>query len=149
MKMSEIKRRINEDLKQAMKEGDHFKRDALRMLNSALKQVEVDKRIVLSDEDVIRILKSAYKQREDAASAYQAAGRQDLFDKEDREMKLILTYLPAQLDDASLESELKAIIAQTQASGPKDMGKVMAVAKNLNADGRRISEKLKALLSAL
>lgn len=147
--MSEIKERINADLKMAMKNGDTFKRDALRMLNSAFKQVEVDKRIVLKDEDVIKILKSAYKQREDAANAYKAAGRDDLYVQESGEMALILEYLPAQLSDEDLQKELVILIEKCGATSPKDMGKVMAVAKDLNADGRRISSKLKELLESL
>lgn len=147
--MSEIKERINADLKMAMKNGDTFKRDALRMLNSAFKQVEVDKRIVLKDEDVIKILKSAYKQREDAANAYKAAGRDDLYAQESAEMALILEYLPAQLSDEDLQKELVILIEKCGATSPKDMGKVMAVAKDLNADGRRISSKLKELLESL
>ena len=147
--MSEIKERINADLKMAMKNGDTFKRDALRMLNSAFKQVEVDKRIVLKDEDVIKILKSAYKQREDAANAYKAASRDDLYAQESAEMALILEYLPAQLSDEDLQKELVILIEKCGATSPKDMGKVMAVAKDLNADGRRISSKLKELLESL
>ena len=119
------------------------------MLNSAFKQVEVDKRIVLKDEDVIKILKSAYKQREDAANAYKAAGRDDLYAQESAEMALILEYLPAQLSDEDLQKELVILIEKCGATSPKDMGKVMAVAKDLNADGRRISSKLKELLESL
>lgn len=145
--MSTIKEKINQDLKEAMKNQDVFRRDTLRMLNSAFKQVEVDQRITLSDEDVIKILKSAYKQREDAAQAYKKGGREDLFEKESKEMELILQYLPQQLNDEELEQALKQIIKDTQASGAKDMGKVMAIAKNLNADGRRISNMLKELLN--
>ena len=144
--MSSIKAQINQDLKDAMKSGDNFKRDALRMLNSAFKQVEVDKRITLSDEEVIKILKSAYKQREDAATAYKNANRNDLYEQESKEMALILNYLPKQLEDAQLKQEIQSIIAKLGASGAKDMGKVMAEAKNLNADGRRISNFVKELL---
>lgn len=144
--MSSIKAQINQDLKDAMKSGDNFKRDALRMLNSAFKQVEVDKRITLSDEEVIKILKSAYKQREDAATAYKNANRDDLYEQESKEMALILNYLPKQLEDAELRQEIQSIITRLGASGAKDMGKVMAEAKNLNADGRRISSFVKELL---
>lgn len=144
--MSSIKAQINQDLKDAMKSGDNFKRDALRMLNSAFKQVEVDKRITLSDEEVIKILKSAYKQREDAATAYKNANRNDLYEQESKEMALILNYLPKQLEDAELKQEIQSIITRLGASGAKDMGKVMAEAKNLNADGRRISSFVKELL---
>lgn len=145
--MSTIKAQMNQDLKEAMKSGDAFKRDTLRMLNSALKQVEVDKRIVLEDEDVIKILKSAYKQREDAATAYKNAGREDLYSKEAQEMEIITSYLPKQLDDTQLQEAIQQIIKNLQATSSKDMGKVMQEAKNLNADGRRISAMVKELLN--
>ncbi|STP13071.1 GatB/Yqey family protein [Helicobacter mustelae] len=145
--MSKIKGQIQEDLKEAMKSGDHFKRDTLRLLNSAFKQVEVDQRIVLRDEDVIKILKTAYKQRQDAASAYQNGGREDLFAKESKEMEIIASYLPRQLDDQEIKDALQIIIKNTGANGPKDMGKVMQETKNLSADGRRISAILKDLLA--
>lgn len=144
--MSTIKEKINQDLKEAMKNQDAFKRDTLRMLNSAFKQVEVDQRISLNDQDVIRILKSAYKQREDAAQAYKKGGREDLFQKESKEMELILQYLPQQLSDEELMQALKQIIKDTQSSESKDMGKVMSIAKDLNADGKRIANMLKELL---
>lgn len=144
-----IKEQMAQDLKEAMKSGDTFKRDTLRLLNSALKQVEVDKRIVLSDEDVIGILKSAYKQREDALEAYLNANRNDLAQKEKQEMDIILSYLPKQLSDDELREAVKGLIAEVGAEGSKDLGKVMGVAKKLSsvADGRRISAIAKELLS--
>lgn len=147
--MMSIKEQMAQDLKEAMKSGDTFKRDTLRLLNSALKQVEVDKRIVLSDEDVIGILKSAYKQREDALEAYLNANRNDLAQKEKQEMDIILSYLPKQLSDDELREAVKGLIAEVGAEGSKDLGKVMGVAKKLSsvADGRRISAMAKELLS--
>lgn len=144
-----IKEQMAQDLKEAMKSGDTFKRDTLRLLNSALKQVEVDKRIVLNDEDVIGILKSAYKQREDALEAYLNANRNDLAQKEKQEMDIILSYLPKQLSDDELREAVKGLIAEVGAEGSKDLGKVMGVAKKLSsvADGRRISAMAKELLS--
>lgn len=144
-----IKEKMAQDLKEAMKCGDTFKRDALRLLNSALKQVEVDKRIELSDDDVIGILKSAYKQREDALEAYINANRNDLAQKEKQEMDIILSYLPKQLSDDELREAVKEIITEVGAVGSKDLGKVMGVAKKLSqvADGRRISVIAKELLS--
>ncbi|PAF47186.1 glutamyl-tRNA amidotransferase [Helicobacter sp. 12S02232-10] len=143
--MSAIKEKMAQDLKIAMKEGNAFRRDTIRMLNSSLKQVEVDQRKVLSDEDVIQILKSAYKQREDAAQAYKNAQRLDLFEKESAEMKIILEYLPKQLDDKELEAEVIQAIQKVGAQGSADMGKVMGVLKHLSqvADGRRISSMVK------
>lgn len=144
-----IKEKMAQDLKEAMKCGDTFKRDTLRLLNSALKQVEVDKRIELSDDDVIGILKSAYKQREDALEAYINASREDLAQKEKQEMDIILSYLPKQLSDDELKEAVKQIIAEVGAVGGKDLGKVMGVAKKLSqvADGKRISAMAKELLS--
>ncbi|MCE3039494.1 GatB/YqeY domain-containing protein [Helicobacter anatolicus] len=143
--MSAIREKINQDLKEAMKNGDNFKRDTLRLLNSAFKQVEVDQRITLKDSDIIKILKTAYKQRDDAAMAYKNAGRNDLFEKETKEMEIITSYLPKQLDDLALRKAIEEIITSLNA-GSKDMGKVMQEAKNLNADGRRISAIAKELL---
>ncbi|WP_300220712.1 GatB/YqeY domain-containing protein [uncultured Helicobacter sp.] len=144
-----IKEKMAQDLKEAMKSGDTFKRDTLRLLNSALKQVEVDKRIELSDDDVIGILKSAYKQREDALEAYINASREDLAQKEKQEMDIILSYLPKQLSDDELKEAVKQIIAEVGAVGGKDLGKVMGAAKKLSqvADGKRISAVAKEILS--
>lgn len=147
--MSKIKEKMAQDLKTAMKNGDNFRRDTIRLLNSSLKQVEVDKRVVLCDEDVINILKSAYKQRLDASQAYKEAGREDLLEKENAEMKIILEYLPRQLNDEELHNEVSKTIKSMGEVGPKDMGKVMAALKHLSqvADGRRISEVVKSILN--
>lgn len=144
-----LREQINNDIKEAMKAKDVERRDALRLLSSAMKQVEVDERKELSDDDVIAIIQKQIKQRNDAASQYKAAGRDELYDKEMAEIAVFEVYLPAQLDDAELESALKAIIAQTGAASMKDMGKVMGMAgKELagQADGKRISECVKKLL---
>lgn len=143
-----IKEAIMTDIKEAMKSGDSAKRDALRTLHSALKQVEIDKRIVLSDEDCIGILKTALKQREDAKDSYMKAQRQDLADKEAYEISLIMQYLPKQLDDSELESAIREIIERVGAKDSKDLGKVMGEAKSLGsvATGKRISDMAKKLL---
>ncbi len=141
-----IKDSILNDIKDSMKSGDTQKRDALRTIHSALKQVEVDKRITLSDEDCIKILKTALKQREDARDSYKSAGREDLAQKEEYEISLINTYLPKQLSDEELESALKDLIANLGAKDIKDLGKVMGAAKSLEASGKRISDMAKKLL---
>lgn len=146
---SVIKNRILNDIKIAMKENHREKRDALRMLNSALKQVEVDERKVLEDKEVILILKKAYKQRAEAAEAYKQAGREDLYQKENYEMQVIMEYLPQQLSDEDLHNALEKILKELGVKSKKDIGKVMGVAnKTLGdvADGRRISEALKSML---
>lgn len=145
-----LKEQISSDIKEAMKAKDVERRDALRLLSSAMKQVEVDERKELSDEDVIAIIQKQIKQRNDAAAQYKAAGRDELYDKEVAEIAVFETYLPAQLSDSELESAVKAIIEKTGASSMKDMGKVMGLAgKELagQADGKRISGCVKALLS--
>ncbi len=144
-----IKDLMMADIKEAMKSGNTLKRDALRTLHSALKQVEVDKRIILSDDDCIKILKTALKQREDAKESYLKAQRQDLADKESFEIDIIMQYLPKQLDDNELESAIKKIIEEVGAKDSKDFGKVMSATKDLNpvATGKRISEMVKKILN--
>ena len=145
-----LREQISNDIKEAMKAKDVERRDALRLLSSAMKQVEVDERKELSDDDVIAIIQKQIKQRNDAASQYKAAGRDELYDKEMAEIAFFEAYLPAQLDDAELEGALKSIIEKTGAATMKDMGKVMGMAsKELagQADGKRISECVKKLLS--
>ncbi|WP_104697144.1 MULTISPECIES: GatB/YqeY domain-containing protein [unclassified Helicobacter] len=144
--MSLIREKINQDLKEAMKNLDTFKRDTLRMLNSAFKQVEVDQRKILCDEDIIKILKTAYKQRQDAAEAYKKGGREDLYNKESKEMEIIHSYLPKQLEDSELKIKIQEIISKLGAEGKKDMGKIMGYAKDLNADGKKIASFVKELL---
>lgn len=133
-----------------MKAKDNKKRDALRLLSSALKQVEVDERRELSDDDVIKIIQSQVKRRDDAATQYRDAGRDDLMQKELDEIACYKEYLPAQLSDGELQEALKVIIAKVGATTIKDIGKVMgAASKELSgkADGKRINECAKTLLS--
>ena len=143
-----IKERLKNDLKAAMIANDTLRRDTIRLINAALKQVEVDKRIELSDDDVVSILLSAKKQRLDSIEAYKKANRDDLVKKEEDELNIILEYLPKQLSDDELRIELKNIIKSINASGIKDLGKVMKEAKPLQtkADGARISKIAKELL---
>jgi uncharacterized protein YqeY len=144
-----LKDQIRNDIKEAMKARDTERRDALRLLSSAMKQIEVDERIELNDDAVIKIIQKQVKQRNDAASQYKDAGRDDLYNKEMAEIKIYEQYLPAQLDDAELEAAVKNIISKVGAESMKDMGKVMgAASKELagKADGKRISSCVKTLL---
>ncbi|EQB40657.1 aspartyl-tRNA amidotransferase subunit B [Sulfurimonas hongkongensis] len=144
-----LREKINQDLKEAMKAKDTKKRDALRLLMSAFKQIEVDERKELSDDDVIKIIQSQIKRRNDSATQYKDANREDLMQIELDEIKYYTTYLPAQLSNEELTKALKDIITQTGASTIKDMGKVMgAASKELSgrADGKRINECVKSLL---
>ncbi len=140
---------INNDIKEAMKAKDAKKRDALRLLSSAFKQIEVDERKELSDDDVIKIILSQVKRRDDAATQYKNANREDLMQIELDEIAYYKEYLPAQLSDEELTLAIKDIIAKTGASTIKDLGKVMGTAtKELSskADGKRVSECAKTLL---
>ena len=144
-----LKEQIQNDLKNAMKAKDVFTRDTLRFLISAIKQVEVDSRKELSDEDIIKIIQKSVKQREEAASQYKEGGREDLYEKEIKEANILKSYLPKQLDDAELEEEVKKIIEEVGATSMKDMGKVMGTAtKKLagRADGKRINQMVKKIL---
>ncbi len=144
-----LRETINKDVKNAMKAKDNKKRDALRLLTSAFKQIEVDERKELSDDDVIKIIQKQVKSRNDAVVQYKEAGREDLMQIELDEIAYYEPYLPKQLSDDELENALRDIIAKTGASSMKDMGKVMSMAsKELagRADGKRINECVKKLL---
>jgi uncharacterized protein YqeY len=145
-----LRDKINEEVKEAMKAKDTKKRDALRLLVSAFKQIEVDERRELSDDDVIKIILTQVKRRDDAATQYKAAAREDLMQIELDEIAYYKAYLPTQLSDEELTLAIKEIITKTASSTIKDLGKVMGVAtKELStrADGKRVSECAKALLS--
>lgn len=145
-----LRDQINENVKEAMKAKDTKKRDALRLLMSAFKQIEVDERKELSDEDVIKIIQQQIKRRDDAAEQYKNAGREELMQNELDEIAYYQEYLPAQLSDDELTLALKEIIAKVGAFSIKDIGKVMgAASKELSgkADGKRINECAKSLLS--
>ncbi|RUM63874.1 MAG: GatB/YqeY domain-containing protein [Sulfurimonas sp.] len=144
-----LRETVNTDVKNAMKAKDTKKRDALRLLMAAFKQIEVDQRKELSDDDVIKIIQTQVKRRNDAATQYKNAGREDLLAIELGEIAFYEIYLPAQITDDKLSSALKSIIEKVGASTMKDMGKVMGMAsKELagKADGKRINECVKTLL---
>ncbi len=147
--MSKIRNQIQQDIKIAMKSKDKFTRDALRFLSSAIKQVEIDERRELTDADIIKIIQKQIKQREDSSAQYKEAGRDDLYEKESREIELFRKYLPKQLDDDELREKVQEIISRVGATSMKDMGKVMGVAtKELAgvADGKRINQIAKSIL---
>ncbi len=148
--MSQMKEKLNSDLKIAMKAKDVFKRETIRFLMSALKQVEVDERRELSDDDICKIIQKSIKQREDAASQYKDAKRDDLYEKEVLEANLLKTYLPKQLDESELKSIIEDVISQTSASGMKDMGNVIKLTMQKvgnTADGKSVSSAVKSLLN--
>ena len=142
--------KLKSDLKEAMKAKDVEKRDTIRMIMSAVKQIEVDERREVTDEDMIKILQKAIKQREDAINFAKESNRDDLIEKNQNEINILEKYLPKQLSDEELEAEVKSIIEEVRATSMKDMGKVMGVAtKKLagKADGKRINQIVKKILS--
>jgi len=144
-----LKEQIKADIKAAMRAKDILKRDTLRNIQTVIKQIEVDERIVVSDNDVEKILMKYAKQREDGIVQFTEAGRDDLVEKEKAELALVKSYLPEPMDDAELESTLRDIIDQVDAKGMQDMGKVMNAAKSAigsRADGGRINLMVKNIL---
>ena len=148
--MSQLKVKLQDDLKDAMKTKDNFKRDVIRFLMSALKQIEVDERKELSDADIIKIIQKSLKQRDDAAMAFKEAARDDLYDKEVAEAAILKSYLPQQLSDDALKSIIQKHIQATGATSLKEIGKIMAgVLAECEgiADGKRINNIAKELLA--
>ena len=145
-----VREQILEDIKTAMKSGDTVRRDALRMLNSTLKQIEVDERITLSDERVFSVLQTEIKRRNESAAQYKAGGREDLAQKELGEAEIIGAYLPKQLSDDELSAALGALLSELGATSAKDMGRVMKAVKEkfgASVDGKRLSEAVKSALN--
>jgi uncharacterized protein YqeY len=126
-----LKEKIKADLKEAMKSGDNFKRDVLRFLDSAVKNAEIEKKKKeegLNDEETIEVISHSIKQRRDSISQYEKGGRQDLADKEKKELEILSAYLPEQLGEEKIREIIKGVISQTGASLPQDIGKVMGAA---------------------
>ena len=137
-------------MKTAMRAKDSARLSAIRLLQAAIKQREVDERIELNDADVLAAIEKMLKQRRDSISAYEAANRHDLADVEKFEVSVLQTYLPQQLTDAEVASLLEQVINDTGADGIKDMSKVMAAIKPLvvgRADMGKLSGLIKARLS--
>ncbi len=124
-----LKQQLTDDMKTAMKAGEKERLGVIRLINAAIKQREVDERIELDDAAVLAVLEKMVKQRKDSITQYEAAKREDLAAVERAEIAVIETYLPAKLGEAEVLAAIQAAIAQTGASGPADMGKLMAVLK--------------------
>jgi len=130
-----LRDRITEDMKTAMRSGEKERLGHIRMLQAAIKQREVDERIVLDDAQVIAAVEKMVKQRREAIAQFEAGGRADLVAKENAEIATLQAYLPAQLSAAEIDALIAEAIAQTGAASVKDMGKVMGVVKG-KAAGR-------------
>ena len=144
-----LKQQLKDDLKTAMREKNIIKRDTIRAINTMIKQIEVDERKDLNDDDVIKLIQKGIKQREESISQYKEASRDDLVEKEQNEVDVFREYLPKQLSDEELEVGMKELISEIGATSIKDMGKIMGQASKKFAgvaDGKRINEMTKKLL---
>ena len=124
-----LKTRLTDDMKTAMKAGEKDRLGVIRLVNAAIKQREVDERVELDDAQVLAVLEKMLKQRKDSVTQYEAAGREDLAAVERFEMGVIQAYLPAQLGTGEIEAIVAKAVADSGASSPKDMGKVVALVK--------------------
>lgn len=139
---------LGNDLKEAMKAGETFKRDTLRLVQSALKNTALEKRKevgALTDDEVMEVLKKLVKQRRDSVTQYEAGGRADLAETEKEEIAIISTYLPAEMDDAALEQAVRAALEASGLTEKKDMGKAMGIAMGATKGGAS-GDRVKAVV---
>jgi len=145
-----LKERITDDMKTAMRAKDSERLGTIRLLQSAMKQKEVDERIELDDAAIVAIVDKMIKQRKDSIAAFEQAARQDLVDKEKAELTVLSAYLPERLSAQELSDAVQAIVKELGASGPGDMGKVMGAVKTRlagKADMGAVSAAVKAALA--
>jgi uncharacterized protein YqeY len=144
-----LKDRITDDMKLAMRAKDADRLGTIRMLLAACKQREVDERIVLDDAAVVGIVDKMIKQRKDSVAAFQQGGRADLADKESAEIAVLQAYLPQRLSAEETLAAVTALVAELGASGPGDMGRVMAAAKAQLAGKAEMAQVSAAVKQAL
>ena len=145
-----LKDQITEDMKNAMRAKETARLGTIRLLLAAIKQREVDDRIVLDDAAIISTIEKMIKQRKDSISQFEKAQRDDLVSVEAAEMVILQAYMPAQMSDAEVEAAVAAAVATTGAAGPQDMGKVIGVLKGQlagKADMGKVSGLVKAALA--
>jgi uncharacterized protein YqeY len=143
--MTDLKGRIQEDMKLALRSGDKRRLGALRLILAAIKQREVDERVSLDDAQVLTVMERMIKQRQEALAHYQAAGRQDLAEQETFEVETIRSYMPTPLTPDELASLIDEALRSTGATTLKDMGKVIAALKP-SVQGRTDMAQLSALI---
>lgn len=149
--MSTLKQDLTAAMKAAMKSGDKKRLGIIRLMLAAVKQIEVDTREDLNDEQILAVLDKMVKQRRDSAKQYTEAGREELAEQETYEITVLQDYLPEALSDEEIDTLIKAAVAETGASTMQDMGKVMGILKAQvqgRADMGAVSGKIKALLTA-
>jgi uncharacterized protein YqeY len=147
--MTTLKDRIQADLNDAMRARDEIRKTALRMLLAAIKNAEIEARAPLDDAALVLVAQKQVKQRRESILEFRKANREDLVEKEQAELVLLEAYLPQQVDRAEVEAAARKLVAETGASGPRDIGKVMPpLVKQFSgrADGRLINEVVRELL---
>jgi len=145
-----LKEKITEDMKSAMRSKEPDKLGIIRLLLAAIKQKEVDERIELNDDDILKVIEKMLKQRRDSIEAFNKANRKDLVDKEEFEVVFLQQYLPEQLKDSEIDQIIDDVISVSGASSIKDMGIVMGSVKTKvagKANMAEVSQKIKTKLS--
>jgi hypothetical protein len=144
-----FEKRLNEDLKNAMRSGDKIRLETIRSLKTMLKNAQIEKMRELTDDEVLQLLNSAAKRRKESIEQFRNSGREDRAAEEEKELEIIQAYLPAQLDESEIEKIVVETIAEVNATSPKDMGKVMgAIMPKVKgrADGKIIQQIVKSKL---
>ncbi len=148
--MATLKERIQSDLNESLRAHAEIRKGALRMLTAAIRNAEIEARATLDDGGVLAVIQKQAKQRRESIAEFEKGGRQDLVDKESAELAVLEAYLPAQASRADVEAAARRKIAETGASGPRDLGKVMPPLVQEfagRADGKLISEVVRELLA--
>lgn len=144
-----LKERLASELKEAMKNKDQLRKNVITLIRADIKQIEVDKRVELSDEDIIEIISKQAKQRRDSIEEFEKGSRQDLVEQAKSEAELLMGYLPEQLSVEEIVIIIKEVVAEIGATSMKDMGKVMATAMPKlkgRADGKVVNQVVKDCL---
>ncbi|MDR0879267.1 MAG: GatB/YqeY domain-containing protein [Clostridioides sp.] len=144
-----LKQKLQDDLKTSMKNKDVVRKSVVTLVRAAIKQIEVDNRVELGDDEVVDVVSKQMKQRRDSLVEFQKAGRQDLIDQTEAEIEVLKEYLPQQLSDEELQEIVKTTISEVGATSMKDMGKIMSAIQPKvkgRADGKRVNELVRTNL---
>lgn len=147
-----LKDQIKSDLKNSMKSGDNVSRGVLRLLNSDIKNAEIEKRKELSDNEIIEVVKRSIKRRKDSIEQYKKGGRKDLVDQEEKELKVLEKYMPEQMSEKETRVVIQDVIRKSGATSASDFGKVMGAAMKEfkgKADGNLVSKIVKEELGKI
>jgi uncharacterized protein YqeY len=149
--MAALEERLTADLKEAMRAGDTVKRDVIRYLRAGLKNAQIERGQPLGESDELAVLQQQIKQRQDAIEQFQAGGRTDLVERESGQLAVLRGYLPAELSPDQLDDLVGAVVAETGAAGPRDLGRVMPLLIERaagRADNRTLSAAARRRLAA-